>query len=63
MCLLGNGGDAGRMNFRVREINGKVDVRTCRGNGAFPASTGLGGSGKKIISVLYFLPNSKYENF
>ena len=42
----GNGGDAGRINFRARHINGEVRLSVCRGHGAEVALNGRAGPGK-----------------
>ena len=42
----GNGGDAGRINFRARHINGEVRLSVCRGRGAVAALNGRAGPGK-----------------
>ena len=42
----GNGGDAGRINFRARRINGEVRLSVCRGHGAEAALNGRAGPGK-----------------
>ena len=42
----GNGGDAGRINFRARHINGEVRLSVCKGHGAEAALNGRGGPGK-----------------
>ena len=39
----GNGGDAGRINFRARHINGEVTLSVCRGHGAEAALNGRAG--------------------
>lgn len=41
----GNGGNAGRQTINVREVRGKLDLTTCRGNGGAAAANGMGGSG------------------
>ena len=46
MFFSGNGGDAGRINFRARHINGEVRLSVCRGSGAVAALNGRAGPGK-----------------
>ena len=42
----GNGGEAGRINFRARHINGEVRLSVCKGHGAEAALNGRAGPGK-----------------
>ena len=46
LFFSGNGGDAGRINFRARHINGEVRLSVCRGRGAVAALNGRAGPGK-----------------
>ncbi|XP_078381057.1 uncharacterized protein LOC144663858 [Oculina patagonica] len=41
----GNGGDAGYQNIYARQTEGKVELKSCRGSGAPPATNGEGGKG------------------
>ena len=51
--FLGNGGDAGQINLQYRKLNGQVQLRSCRGTGAEPATNGKGGKG---INAEHYLP-------
>ncbi|XP_078344643.1 uncharacterized protein LOC144630195 isoform X2 [Oculina patagonica] len=41
----GNGGDSGTLKVLVSEVDGNVELRACRGNGAVAATNGQGGLG------------------
>ncbi|KAL9982966.1 hypothetical protein ACROYT_G005081 [Oculina patagonica] len=41
----GNGGNAGRQTINVRMVQGKVELKTCRGTGGQAATNGVGGEG------------------
>ncbi|XP_078383070.1 uncharacterized protein LOC144665665 [Oculina patagonica] len=41
----GNGGDAGQQTFYVARIFGKIELKTCPGQGARAANNGIGGEG------------------
>lgn len=42
----GNGGNPGRQAINVRRVQGKLDLKTCRGSGGQAAKNGIGGDGK-----------------
>ena len=46
---LGKGGNAGRVSIHYRELNGQVQLRSCRGTGAEAAVNGAGGQGKRNL--------------
>lgn len=45
----GNGGDSGTLKVLVSEVDGNVELRACRGNGAVAATNGRGGLGTKDV--------------
>ena len=47
--FLGNGGKAGNVKIRWREIKGTVVLKSCGGKGAQAANNGKGAKGKKVI--------------
>ncbi len=46
----GNGGNAGRQTINVRMVQGKVELKTCRGTGGQAATNGVGGEGRLSCS-------------
>lgn len=51
---VGNGGNAGKIKFYVREVKGTVKLTTCRGAGGSAAANGKGGDGKwRRLCVLH----------
>ena len=42
---IGNGGNAGRQTIYVTKIRGKIQLKTCRGNGGQAAINRKGGDG------------------
>ena len=67
--LSGNGGNAGNVNIRYRELNGKIKIKSCRGSGAQAAINGVGGRGKWTGTLkcsydqkVTFLFQSYFEN-
>lgn len=46
----GNGGNAGRQRINIGRLQGKLDLKTCRGTGGQPAKNGAGGDGKIACS-------------
>ena len=52
ILFLGNGGNAGNVNIHYARMNGQVNLKSCRGNGAPPANNGAGGLGKREFVCL-----------
>lgn len=45
----GNGGDAGHQTVHARRVQGKMELKTCRGVGGQAAKNGFGGTGKSRV--------------